>query len=498
MCTTPERPEPETLEPPAPLAPPSQEDAAPGPSSALTRARAAWRLAGEALSSAQHDYTSAPLGRALVLLAIPMVLEMAMESLFAICDVVFVSRLGVEAVAAVGLTEAVLTILYAVAGGIATATTATVARRIGEGKPGEAASAAVQAVAAGLALAAVVSVAGVLLAPRLLAAMGGSPALLASGSGYTRVALGGSVTIVLLFVLNAAFRGAGDAALAVRALWIANGVNLVLDPCLIFGLGPFPELGLAGAAVATTIGRGIGVAYQLAVLLGGRGRLRVRFAGARLRLDVMGRLLRVAAGSTLQFLIATSSWLALVRLLGGFGSAAVAGYTIAIRIVIFALLPPYGLANAAATLVGQNLGAGRPDRAARSVRIAAVYATLFLLAVGAALVLAAPRLVGLLTGDTEVLARGIDCLRVVSIGFPLYAVGMVVVQALNGAGDTATPTAINVFSYWMFQIPLAIVLAHPAGLGARGVFLAIPIAETVMTIAAVVAFRRGRWRTTRV
>jgi putative MATE family efflux protein len=497
MCEALQHPRTEPLESPPP-APAGAGEVAPAPRGRLARVRAGWRLVRSSLSGAEHDYTTLPLGRAIVLLAVPMVLEMAMESLFAICDVFFVSRLGVEAVAAVGLTEAVLTLLYALAAGLATATTATVARRIGEGRPREAATATVQAVLAGLVIAAVVAVPGALFAPRVLALMGGSPALVTAGSGYTRVLLGGSATVVLIFVLNAAFRGAGDAALAVRTLWLANAVNIVLDPCLIFGLGPFPELGLPGAAVATTIGRGVGVVYQLTVLLGARGRLRVGLADLGVQLAVLGRLLRVAVGSTLQFLIATASWMALVRMLGAFGSAAVAGYTIAIRVVIVALLPPYGLSNAAATLVGQNLGAGRSDRAARAVWAASAYAVAFLCAVGVALVVAAPRLVGLFTSDPEVLAFGVDCLRVVSLGFPFYALGMVVVQALNGAGDTATPTAINLGAYWLFQLPLALVLAHAARLGALGVFLAVPIAETVMTVAAVVAFRRGRWRRTRV
>jgi putative MATE family efflux protein len=456
--------------------------------------RALLALMREALSGAERDYTSGPIGRALILLAVPMVLEMMMESTFAICDVFFVSRLGVEAVAAVGLTEAMLTILYSLASGIGIATTATVARRIGEGRPGAALSATVQALAVGLALSAIVGVGGVLLAPRLLQAMGASAAVVATGGGFARVVLGASGTVVMLFIVNAAFRGAGDATLAMRTLWLANGVNLLLDPCLIFGLGPFPALGVTGAAVATSIGRGVGVAYQLVVLLRGRGRLRLGRADLRLRPRLIARLLRLSVGGAMQFLVATSSWIALVRLVGGFGSAAVAGYTIALRIIVFALLPSWGLAGAAATLVGQNLGAGRPDRAERSVWIAGGYNVAFLLAVGIAFVAGAGRLIGLFSADAAVLAAGVDCLRWVAYGYAFYGLGMVVAQGFNGAGDTATPTLINLGCYWSFQIPLAYLLAHRTGLGATGVFIAIPVAEALLTVVAVLVFRTGRWK----
>lgn len=449
----------------------------------------------EALAGTAQDLTSIPLGRAVVLLAVPMVLETTMESLFAICDVFFVSRLGVEAVATVGLTEAVMTLFFAVATGVATATTAVVARRIGERRPDEAASTTVQGIALGLAVALLVGLPGALAAPRVLRLMGGSPQLVATGSPFTAIVLGASGVVMLLFLINAAFRGAGDAATAMRTLWLANAVNLVLDPCLIFGLGPFPRLGVTGAAIATTIGRGVGVLYQLRRLFGARGRLRVRVRHLRLRPDVILRLARLSSGGVLQFLIATSSWIVLVRLVGGYGSAAVAGYTIAMRIVIFALLPAWGVANAAATLMGQNLGADRPARAERAVWTAGRYNTAFLLAVGATFVAGAGPLVRVFSADPAVVAYGSEALRIISYGFGFYALGMVVVQALNGAGDTFTPSLINVLCYWLFQIPLAYVLADVVGLAARGVFIAVPVAESLMTVLAVMAFRRGRWRT---
>ncbi len=460
--------------------------------------RALLAVTREALSGAERDYTSGPIGRAVILLAIPMVLEMVMESMFAICDVFFVSRLGVEAVAAVGLTEAVMTILYSIAGGLGMAVTALVARRIGEKRPDEATAVAVQAIAVGLAVSLLIGVPGGLLAPRLLRVMGASAAVADLGAGYATVLFGGSLTVVLLFMINAAFRGAGDAALAMRTLWLANGINLVLDPCLIFGLGPFPELGLTGAAVATAIGRGVGVVYQLAALLRGRGQLRLAGTRLRIRLDMIRQLLRVSVGGTLQYLVATASWVALVRIVGGFGAAAVAGYTIAIRIIIFALLPSWGLAGSAATLMGQNLGAGRPERAERSVWIAGGLNTAFLLAIAGIFIAGARPLVGIFSSDPDVLRYGVECLRWVAYGYGFYGLGMVIVQAFNGAGDTTTPTVLNVACYWMFQIPLAYLLAYHFDLGATGAFIAIPVAESLLTVASVLVFRRGRWRTVKV
>jgi putative MATE family efflux protein len=454
-----------------------------------------WQDVRAALAGEERDYTTGNVSRAVVVLSIPMVLEMAMESVFAVVDVFFVARLSPNAVATVGLTESVLTLVFALCMGLSAATTAMVARRIGEHDPEAAAVAAVQSILVGLGLALPIGVAGVALAPRLLSWLGGSPALVAEGWGYTAWILGGSGTVILLFLINAVFRGAGDPALAMRALWLGNLCNIVLDPCLIFGLGPFPELGLTGAAVATTIGRGIGVVYQTTALWRGRGRISVRGTPLRLEPAVALRLLRVAVPGMFQWLIATASWLGLVRILAVFGSAALAGYTIAIRVIVFAILPSWGMSNAAATLVGQNLGARQPERAERSAWLTGWYNMLFLGAVAVVFVLGAEAIIGLFTSDPEVVRHGVSCLRLVSYGYPFYAYGMVIVQAFNGAGDTVTPTAINLFCYWLFQIPLAWVLARSAGLGPDGVFLAITIAESVVAVVAVLAFRRGTWKT---
>jgi putative MATE family efflux protein len=454
----------------------------------------AWETIKLALSGKELEFTTGPVGRAIILLAIPMVLEMVMESVFALTDAFFVSRLGTDAVATVGLTEAMISILFAIAIGSGMATTAMVARRIGEKNVSGARVAAAQSVLLGLALTLVVALPGVVFAKDLLRLMGGTPELIASGHGYTRVLFGGSATIMLLFLLNAVFRGAGDAAIAMRVLWIANGINIVLDPCLIFGLGPFPELGVTGAAVATTIGRGSGVAIQFWVLFAGSSRIRVRWADFKPRLRIVLRLFRLSVGGILQILIGTSSWVVLVAIIGGFGPAAVAGYTLAIRLIIFAILPSWGLANAAATLVGQNLGAGQPDRAETSVWRAGVYNSLFLLGVAVVFIAGAGPLIRIFTTETEVVRFGVACLRWVSIGYPFYAWGMVMVQAFNGAGDTYTPTAINFFCYWVFQLPFAYLLAHPAGLGPTGVFIAITVAESLIAVVGMLVFRRGRWK----
>lgn len=479
---------------PAAGAPPAP-DRPEGPSPARPPAeRRFWRVVVEALRGSEQDYTRGSLGRSIFLLAVPMVLEMAMESVFAVVDVFFVARLGAEAVATVGLTEAVLTLVFAVAIGLSMSTTAMVARRIGERDPHGAAVAAAQAIWIGLTVAAAVGVTGVVFARDVLRLMGGSPELIAAGHGYTSVVLGASVTVVLLFLNNAIFRGAGDAAIAMRVLWLANLINIALDPCLIFGLGPFPELGLQGAAVATAIGRGTGVVLQFWVLLGLQGR--VTLDRARMAFDpaVALRLARLSVGGIFQFLIATSSWLGLVRILSLFGSTALAGYTIAIRILIFAFLPSWGLSNAAATLVGQSLGAKKPERAERAVYLTGFYNMIFLSAVGVVFIALARPLVGLFTDQQAVIAVGATCLRVVAFGYPVYAWGMVLVQAFNGAGDTFTPTRINFFCYWLFQIPLAYLLARVAGFDERGVFFAILAAEAALAAVSLLVFRRGRWK----
>jgi putative MATE family efflux protein len=453
-----------------------------------------WATLRESLAGGERDYTTETIRRAVILLAIPMVLEMTMESIFAVADVWYVSRLGVDAVAAVGLTEAMISIIYAVAVGLSMSTTAMVARRIGEKDPEGASDSTVQAIGLGVVVATVIAIPGAIFAPQLLALMGGSPELVDQGAGYTRVMLAGNVTIVLIFLLNAVFRGAGDAALAMRVLWLANGINLILDPCLIFGLGPFPELGLTGAAIATTIGRGIGVAYQLILLFGGKGAVHVQRRHLHLHGRVMLRLIRVSLGGIGQFLISTSSWVILVKIVGGFGSVAVAGYTIAIRIIVFALMPSWGVSNAASTLVGQNLGAGSPERAEKSVWQVGFYNAGFLVTIAGVFIVFARQLVGIFTDDPAVIAVGVDCLRLIAYGYPFYAFGMVMTQAFNGAGDTATPTKINFFCYWCFQLPLAWWLAHRAGMEAEGVFVAILAAEVALTATGILMFRRGAWK----
>ena len=452
----------------------------------------------EALRGAHGDFTEGPVGRAVVLLAIPMVLEMALESVFAVVDVFWVSRLGAAAVATVGLTESMLALLYALAIGLAMAATATVARRIGERDRERAARTAVQAIALGVLIAVPLGVLGAVLAPRLLGWMGAAPDVVASGWKFTAVMLGGNIVIVLLFLINAIFRGAGDAAIAMRVLWLANAINLVLDPCLILGWGPFPALGVTGAAVATTTGRGIAVLVQLAALARGTGRIAIRREHLRLDPKTMLALLKLSGAAIFQSLIGTASWIGLVRILSSFGSAALAGYTIAIRIVIFGLLPSWGMSNAAATLVGQNLGAKKPDRAARSVFLAGLYNMTFLGVVGLCFFLFSHGLVGLFTSDPAIAPVAADGLRIIAAGFLFYAWGMVLVQSFNGAGDTWTPTVINFFVFWLWEIPLAWVLAVRLGLGPRGIFYAITIAFSTLAVVGGLLFRRGKWKEKKV
>jgi len=457
-----------------------------------------WQDVRAALAGKEQDYTQAPLNRAIVLLAIPMVLEMCMESLFGIVDIFFVARLGAEAAAAVGVTETLMTVVYSVAMGIALATTAMVARRIGEQDTEGAARAAVQAIILGIGAAVAVGVPAVWRAPDLLKVMGADEQVIAGGVAYTQLVLGSAVSVMLLFLINAIFRGAGDAAVAMRVLWFANGLNILLDPILIFGLGPIPAMGVAGAGLATLIGRTAGVVMQVVILTRGRGRIALAARHWRLDWKVLRRLSRVSSTGMAQFLIANASWLALVRIIAASGAAALAGYAIAIRIVIFSLLPSWGLSNAAATLVGQNLGARRPDRAESSVWRTGVFNMVFLGVVGLLFIAAPEPLVLQFTNDAEVARYAVNCLRIVSYGYVFYALGMVLVQAFNGAGDTTTPTLINVGVYWMLQIPVAWWLALELGWGANGAFWAIPIAESALTITGWWIFRKGKWKLQRI
>jgi putative MATE family efflux protein len=453
-----------------------------------------WSSIREALRGSHQDYTTGNLNRAILLLAIPMVLEMVLESLFAVVDVLWVGRLGANAVATVGLTESLLALVFSIGIGLSMSTTAMVARRIGEKDPVDAAIAGAQAVFLGLLVSLAIGVPAFIFAPQLLRLMGASPEIIATGTGYARIALGGCGAIVMLFLNNAIFRGAGDAAIAMRLLWVSNILNLILDPCLIFGLGPFPRLGVTGAALATFSGRSIGVLYQFYRLMKGSERIRIAPSLLRLNPRVMWRLIRVSLTGILQFAIANTSWIALVRIVSIFGAAALAGYTIAIRIVIFVILPSWGLSNAAATLVGQNLGAGHPQRAEQAVWRTGLYNMLFLGIIGVVFIFSATPLVRLFTHDPAVVPLAASALRILSYGNIAYAYGMVMLQSFNGAGDTVTPTIVNFFGFWVLEIPLAWWLALHQGLRSTGVFLSIVIAQAAVAVAGILLFRRGNWK----
>jgi len=453
-----------------------------------------WSAIKESLRGSHRNYTTGPIGRAILLLAIPMVLEMVMESVFAVVDIFWVSHLGTDAAATVGLTESLLTLIYALAIGLSIGATAMVARRIGEQNPGGAARAAVQSIAIAVIVSLVIAAIGAPLAPKLLALMGGSPWVIEHGSSFTRVMLAGNITVVMLFMVNAIFRGAGDAAIAMRTLWLANWINIVLGPCLIFGIGPFPRLGIVGAAIATNIGRGTGAVYALIRLFRPGGRFEIRREHLQLEPAIMTRLLRLSSTATFQVFVGMASWIGLVRIISSFGSDAVAGYTFGIRVILFALLPSWGMSNAAATMVGQALGARNPDRAERAVWQAGFYNMFFLGFVGLLFIIFAPQIIGLYTADPHVASYGIDCLRVVSYGFLFYAYGMVLGQSFNGAGDTWTPTIINLFVFWLWEIPLAFVLSVHFNLGPRGVFIAITVAFSTLAIVSALVFRQGKWK----
>ncbi len=457
-----------------------------------------WSSVKEALRGSHQDFTEGSLPRAIALLAIPMVLEMSMESLFALVDVYFVSHLGKDAVAAVGLTESMMTIVYTVAMGVAVAGTATVARRIGEKDPAAASHAGAQALWLGATVALTIGALGSSFAPELLRVMGASSEVVQTGTPFTRLMLGANVTVLLLFVLNGVFRGAGDAAMAMRSLMIANTINVVLNPCLILGLGPFPQLGLLGSAVATTIGRGTGVAYQLYMLTSGKGRIALDRSHARLDPRAIWKMFRLSLGAMGQMLVSSASWVALTRIIAQYGATALAGYTVAIRFIIVALLPAWGMSNAAATLVGQNLGAGKPERAEAAVWRTGRYNLVFLGAVTVLFVLFAAELVSPMVQDPAVQAIAAEGLRVISYGYVFYAFGMVLVASFNGAGDTFTPTAINLGCFWAFQLPAAWLLSGHFGMGASGVFWAITVAQSLATLVAALLFRRGTWKAKKV
>jgi putative MATE family efflux protein len=474
---------------------PETLNATPSAAEPAASSTSVWGAIRESLRGSHKDYTVGPVGPAIILLAIPMVLEMCMESVFAVVDIKWVSYLGPDAMATVGLTESMLMLMYTIAIGLSIGATATVARRIGEHNPDGAARAAVQALALGLIVSTVIALVGAPLAPKLLSLMGAAPEVVKNGWAFTTIMLAGNLTIMMLFMINAIFRGAGDAAIAMRVLWLANIINILLGPCFIFGLGPFPKLGIAGAAVATNIGRGTGALYAFIRLVRKGGRFEIKREHFRLEPVIMGRLVRLSATGTFQVFIGMASWIGLVRTLSSFGTDALAGYVVAIRVIMFALLPSFGMSNAAATMVGQALGAKKPERAESAVWKAGFYNVIFLGAIGVIFVVFARQIIGLFTHDPAVVPYGVDCLRIVASGFIFYAYGMVLTQSFNGAGDTWTPTIINLFVFWVWELPLAYVLAIVFGLGPRGVFLAITIAFSTLAIVSALFFRRGKWKT---
>ncbi|MBL7858863.1 MAG: MATE family efflux transporter [Cyclobacteriaceae bacterium] len=465
----------------------------------FTKASTIFSLLKESLRGDEQNFTEGSINRAIFLLSVPMILEMSMEALFAVVDVFFVSQLGDnDAVATIGLTESVLTLIYSIAIGLSMGATAMVARRIGEKDEKAASVAAVQALYLGVFLSIVIMLAGFFFSKDILRLMGANQNIIETCASYTKWMLGGNITIMLLFLINAIFRGAGDASLAMRALIISNGLNMLLDPIFIFGFGPVPAFGIEGAAIATNIGRGIGVSYQLYHLFRGKGLIKIHAENFLIAWNIISNLIKVSAGGTAQFLIGSASWVFLVRIMSDFGSAALAGYTIGIRVIIFAILPAWGMANAAATLVGQNLGAGHPERAEKSVWKAAFFNMIFLGIVTVIFFSMASPILNFFTKDLEVLRHGILCLQVVSLGYIFYAYGMVINQSFNGAGDTRTPTVISFFGFWIFQIPLAYTLANYFHTGPVGVYAAIAIAESLMAIAGIIIFRQGKWKAVKI
>jgi putative MATE family efflux protein len=452
----------------------------------------------QALRGADAEYTSGSINKAIFLLAVPMIAEMIMESLFAVIDVFFVSKVSVNAVATVGLTESVLMVIYSVAIGLSMATTAVVARRIGERNPVGAANAGFQSILLATILAVILGGAGFIYAEDVLRLMGGEETLIADGLGYTQVMFASNLSIILLFLINGIFRGAGDASIAMRSLWIANGLNIVLDPILIFGFGPIPAYGVMGAAIATTIGRSVGVLYQLYFLVNGRSMIKIGWENVVIRFKTIVELIKISLGGMGQFLIESASWIFLVRVMSLFGAEALAGYTIAFRVIVFTILPSWGLSNAAATLVGQNLGANKPDRAEESVWKTAHYNMIFLGSVSVLFYIFAAPIISLFSTDPAVLDIGVSALRIICFGYIFFAYGMVISQAFNGAGDTTTPLLINVVVFWIIQIPLSYWLAVSLDWQADGVFFTIAFCHSLQAVISVLLFKRGKWKEVKV
>jgi putative MATE family efflux protein len=457
------------------------------------------KLIKQSLSGVEYDYTQGNIKKAIILLAIPMILELSLESVFAVVDIFFVGKLGKNAIATVGLTELSITIVYSVAMGLSTAATAVVARRIGEKNPDGAAHAGMQSLLIAMIITVIVSLLGIVFAPDILKLMGAQPEVVKEGASFTRIMLGGSIVIIMLFLINGIFRGAGNASMAMRSLWIASILNIILCPTLINGYGPFPELGLTGAAIATTIGRGTAVLYQCYYLFKGKGIIKIKPAHFKWDLPVIKNLVQVASPATLQFIIQSGGWIAMGIIVAKTGGTdASAGYQVAIRNVVFFILPAWGLSNAAATLVGQNLGAKQPDRAEKSVLLATRFNAIFMAVVMFLFLLLASPIINLFSKEEVVRHYGALALQIIGSGYIFYGVGMVMIQALNGAGDTKTPTWLNFFGFWLFQIPLGLLLAKGFDLGPVGAFWAVPIAETAIAIAAYILFKKGRWKEVKV
>jgi len=452
----------------------------------------------EAIRGSSRDFTVGPIGLAIFLLAVPMILEMSMESLFAVVDIFFVAKLGADSVAIVGLTESVMALIYAVAFGFAISATATVARRTGEGDATGAARSAAHVIYCGVIVSLVISSIGLIFAPQILQLLGAKEHIIVEGSRFMRIMVGGNAAVLFIFLLNAIFRGAGDAAIAMRVLILSNGLNMILSPCFIFGVGFFPELGVTGAAVGTTIGRSIGVLFAAWNLFRPGGRIHVDRESWRFDPSLLWKLIKLSATGVIQLLIATASWTALMPIMAGFGEVAIAGYVIALRVVMFALLPALGLSNAAATMVGQNLGAGRPERSEAAVWKAAWFNAAFYFGIGLVFLFLSHQIISIFTQEAEVLRYGTSALHIIAYGFAFYGLGMVLETAFNGAGDTWTPTYLNLFVFWIFEIPLAYLLAYRFQMGPDGVFWAITLAFSLLAVASGLIFKRGKWKLKKV
>jgi putative MATE family efflux protein len=457
-----------------------------------------WQLIKDAIAGKEQDYTKGSIDKAILLLSVPMILETMMESLFSIVNAFWVGRMSSAIVASVGITESLLTLVYSLAIGLSAGVTALIARRIGEGNPEQASRTAAQSITLSLVISLLLGVPGWFFAKNILAAMSGDVHVVEDGYKYARILFAFNLPILLLWMLNGAFRAAGNPAIAMRALWLANGINLVLDPILIFGWGPIPAMGVEGAAISTTIGRSVGVIYQLYQFTNGKGQLQFKLTYFVPDFNLLGRLIKVSLGSTAQYLIASASWIFMIFILSRLGTNITAGYTFALRVVIFTILPSWGMANAAATLVGQNLGANEPERAEKSVWRAGKLNMYYMLAVGVLYLLIAPQVIGIFSSEPEVIASGALALRIISAGYALYGWSMIMTSAINGAGDTFTPTILNFVCFWLIETPLAYLFAMHMNMGETGVYIAIVVAESILALAAIWLFNRGNWKTVKV